>query len=162
MIVPPMQSISGNNDGTYMSYMLPPHGRYARFAMPAMFGASAAEVRWLLINSWDFGCIWNVTVISLAIPHLLILGFLCFTWVGTGLGQLIPTWSVCWKCREHPQLLSTTKLLREVMAKDTHIGRLLLRISPPYCIIPTVTFMMWQSKTCVLSCKFISPKCTFS
>ena len=23
------------------------HGRHARFAMPAMFGASAAEVRWL-------------------------------------------------------------------------------------------------------------------
>ncbi len=28
----------------------------------------------------------------------------------------------------------------EVMAKVTHRGRLLLRISPPYCIIPTVTF----------------------
>jgi hypothetical protein len=52
------------------------------------------------------------------------------------------------------------------MAKDTHRCRLLLRISPPYCIIPTVTFTMWQLKTwyflvnssClyVLSCKFIS------
>ncbi len=50
----------------------------------------------------------------------------------------------------------------EVMAKDTHRGHLLLHISPPYCIIPTVTFTMWQSKTCVLSCKFISPICTFS
>jgi len=35
----------------------PPSDRYARFAMPAMFGASAAEVRALLINSryfWSF------------------------------------------------------------------------------------------------------------
>ncbi len=31
---------------------------------------------------------------------------------------------------------------REVMAKDTHRGCLLLHISPPYCIIPTVRFMM--------------------
>jgi hypothetical protein len=30
----------------------------------------------------------------------------------------------------------------EVMAKDTHRGCLLLHISPPYCILPTVTFMM--------------------
>ncbi len=29
----------------------PPHGRYARFTMPAMFGASAAEVQALLISS---------------------------------------------------------------------------------------------------------------
>ncbi len=111
MVVPPMQSISGNNNGTYTLYMVPPHGRYGRFAMPAMYGALAAEVRWLLINSQDFGCIWSVTVISLAIPHLLIPGFLRFTWVGSGLGHLIPNWSVCWKCREHPQLLSTTKQL---------------------------------------------------
>jgi hypothetical protein len=45
MVVPPMQSISGNDNSTYTSYMVPPHGQYARFAMPAMFGASAAEVR---------------------------------------------------------------------------------------------------------------------
>jgi hypothetical protein len=31
---------------------------------------------------------------------------------------------------------------REVMAKDMHRGRLLLRISPPYCIILTVTFTL--------------------
>jgi hypothetical protein len=30
----------------------------------------------------------------------------------------------------------------EVMAKDTHRGHLLLRISPPYCIIPTVMFTL--------------------
>ncbi len=51
---------------------------------------------------------------------------------------------------------------REVMAKDMHRGCLLLRISPPYCIIPTVTFTLWQLITCVLSCKFILPICTFS
>jgi hypothetical protein len=34
------------------------------------------------------------------------------------------------------------KKYREVMAKDMHRGCLLLRISPPYCIIPTVTFTM--------------------
>ncbi len=111
MVVPPMQSISGNNNSTYTLYMVTPHSQYARFAMPAMFRASAAEVWWLLINSPDFGCVWSVTVISLAIPHLLIPGYLRFTWVGTGLGHLIPTWSVCWKCGEHPQLLSTTKLI---------------------------------------------------
>jgi hypothetical protein len=111
MVIPPMQSISKNNDGTYTLYMVPPHGRYARFAMPAMFGALAAEVWWLLINSQDFGCIWSVTVTSLVILHLLIPGFLCFTWVWTGLGPLISTWSICWKGWEHPWLLSTTKLL---------------------------------------------------
>ncbi len=52
------------------------------------------------------------------------------------------------------------------MAKDTHRGHLLLHITPPYCIIPTVTFSMWQSNfwyfcvnsSClyVLSHKFIS------
>ena len=46
------------------------HSRHARFAMPAMFGASAAEVR------WDPG---DGTFASLAIPHLLIPGFLHFT-----------------------------------------------------------------------------------
>jgi hypothetical protein len=40
----PMQSISGDNDGTYTSYVSL-HGRHARFAMPAMFGASAAKGR---------------------------------------------------------------------------------------------------------------------
>jgi hypothetical protein len=44
MVVPPMQSISGENGGTYIVYVSL-HGRHARFAMPAMFGASAAEVR---------------------------------------------------------------------------------------------------------------------
>jgi hypothetical protein len=44
--------------------------------------------------------------------------------------------------------LCTTKLpigaiyLWEVIAKDTHRGRLLLGISPPYCIIPTVMFTL--------------------
>ena len=33
----------------------PPHDRYAWFAMPAMFGALAAEVWWLLISSRDSG-----------------------------------------------------------------------------------------------------------
>ncbi len=38
----------------YVVYGLP-HGRYAWFAMLAMFGASAAEVRALLISSHNFG-----------------------------------------------------------------------------------------------------------
>ena len=46
----------------------PPHKRYAWFAMPTMFGASAAEVWWLPINSWDFRGLGSVTVISLTIP----------------------------------------------------------------------------------------------
>ena len=47
------------------------HVRYARFAMPAMFGASAAEVQRLLINSHDSGGPGDGTFASLAIPHLL-------------------------------------------------------------------------------------------
>jgi hypothetical protein len=35
MVMPPMQIISGDNNGT---------GWYAHFDMPAMFGASTAEV----------------------------------------------------------------------------------------------------------------------
>ena len=43
---PPMQSISGdNNDGTAYTSYVSIHGRHARFAMPAMFGASAAKGR---------------------------------------------------------------------------------------------------------------------
>jgi hypothetical protein len=58
----------------------PTHGRYARFAMLAMFGASAAEVpALLLISSHDFGGFGSVTFESQALPHLLIPGFLWFT-----------------------------------------------------------------------------------
>jgi hypothetical protein len=59
----------------------PTHGRYARFAMLAMFGASAAEARALLISisSHDFGGFGSVTFESQALPHLLIPGFLRFT-----------------------------------------------------------------------------------
>jgi hypothetical protein len=32
------------------------HGRHARFAIPAMCGASAVEITQLLINSHYFGC----------------------------------------------------------------------------------------------------------
>jgi hypothetical protein len=38
--------------------------------------------------------------------------------------------------------LKSTKEIWEVMAKDMHRGCLLLCITPPYCIIPTVTFTM--------------------
>jgi hypothetical protein len=57
MVLPPMQSISGNNDGTY-NYVVygPPHGWYARFAMPAMFEALTVEViKILIISSHNFG-----------------------------------------------------------------------------------------------------------
>ena len=40
----------------------PPHGWYARFVMPTMWGASAAEVRGLLISSSDF-VFFNVHVL---------------------------------------------------------------------------------------------------
>jgi hypothetical protein len=78
MVVPLMQSISGNNDGTYILYG-PPHGRYARFAMLAMFGALAAEVQALLIGSHDFGGFGSATFESQALPHLLIPRFLRYT-----------------------------------------------------------------------------------
>jgi hypothetical protein len=48
----------------------PPHGRYARFAMLAVCGALAAEVRALLISSHDFGGFGSVTFESQAVPHL--------------------------------------------------------------------------------------------
>ena len=88
----------------------PPHGRYARFAMLAMFGASAAEVRALLISSHNFGGFGSVTFASQALPHLLIPGFLHFTWVGTGLGHHFLARSVYWSYREHPQLFTTVLL----------------------------------------------------
>ena len=47
----------------------PPHGRYARFPMLAMFGASAAEVRALLSSSDDFGGFGSVTFASQALRH---------------------------------------------------------------------------------------------
>ncbi len=68
----------------------PPHGRYARFAL-AMFRASAAEVRAIIISSDNFGVFGSVTFASQALPHLLIGEFLHFTWVGTGLwGTISP------------------------------------------------------------------------
>ena len=57
----------------------PPHGRYARFAILAMFGASAAEVRALSFSSLDFGVFGSVTFTSQALPQLVIPGFLYFT-----------------------------------------------------------------------------------
>jgi hypothetical protein len=54
----------------------PPFGRYARFAMLAMFGAWAAEVQALLISSHDFGDFGSVAFASQALPHLLIPEFL--------------------------------------------------------------------------------------
>jgi hypothetical protein len=57
----------------------PPHGRYVWFAMPAMFEASAAEVRALLISSDDFRGFGSVPFASQTLPHLLIPGFLQFT-----------------------------------------------------------------------------------
>ena len=62
----------------YVAYG-PPHGRYAWFAMPDMFGASAAEVRALLISSEDFRGFESALFASQALPHLLIPGFLHFT-----------------------------------------------------------------------------------
>jgi len=43
MVVLPMQSISGDSDGTYVAYVFL-HRQHAWYAMPAMFGALAAEV----------------------------------------------------------------------------------------------------------------------
>ncbi len=52
----------------------PPHDRYAWYAMPAMFGASAAEVRSLPISSHDSGGPGDGTL-----PHLFLPGFLHLT-----------------------------------------------------------------------------------
>jgi hypothetical protein len=63
------------------------HGRHAQFAMLAMCGASAVEITQLLIHSHYSGDPGDGTFASLAIPHLLIPGFLHFTSVGTVLGR---------------------------------------------------------------------------
>jgi hypothetical protein len=68
MVVPPIQSISGDNDGFAVVY-ISLHGWHARFAMPAMCGASAVEITQLLINSHYFGvsivsrlCLWQYPI----------------------------------------------------------------------------------------------------
>ena len=63
MVVPLMQSIIGGNDCTYTCW-------YARFAMPAMFRALEAEVRWLLISTHDSGGPGDGTLASQALSHL--------------------------------------------------------------------------------------------
>ncbi len=73
----------------------PPHSWYVRFALPAMFGALAAEVQALSISSHNFEGPGDGTFASQALPHLLILGFLNFTSVGTDLGPFSLTGSVC-------------------------------------------------------------------
>ena len=65
----------------YVAYG-PPHGQYALIAMPAMpaiFGALAAEVQALLISSDNVGVLGSVTFASQALPYLLIPRFLQFT-----------------------------------------------------------------------------------
>jgi len=79
----------------------PPRDRYARFAMPAMLGASAADRRWLLISSCDSGGPGDGMFASLTLPHLLIPRFLHLTWAGIGLGQLFFAYSIRRKCPEH-------------------------------------------------------------
>jgi hypothetical protein len=65
--------------------------------MPAMLGASAAEVQWLLNSSCDSGGPGNGTFASLALPHLLMPRFLHLTLVGIGLGHLFFAYSICCK-----------------------------------------------------------------
>ena len=88
----------------------PPRDRYAPFAMPAMFGALAAEIWWLPISSHDSGVPGDGMFASQALPHLLIPGFLHMTLLGIGLGATFFAYSICWKCREHAYVF-TTKLL---------------------------------------------------
>ncbi len=77
MVVPPMQSIYSDNDGTYKSYMSP--------FMAGMLGLPCQQM--LVISSHNSGGpAGDGTYASLAIPHLLIPGFLHFTSVGTVLG----------------------------------------------------------------------------
>ncbi len=80
----------------------PPRDWYARFVMPAMFGASAAEVHWLPISSHDSGGPGDGMLASQALPLLLLPGFLHSTWVGIGIGLLFFAYSIHWKCQEHP------------------------------------------------------------
>ena len=78
-----------------------PRDWYARFAMPAMLGASATDRRWLIISSHYSGGPGDGKFASLALPHLLKPFFLQLTWVGIGLGQLFFAYSIRWNCLEH-------------------------------------------------------------
>ena len=69
----------------------PSHGWYARFAMLAMFGASAAEVRALLISSHNVGGFGSVTIESQALPHLFI-GFFALYLSGNWSEAPFPHW----------------------------------------------------------------------
>ena len=76
MVMPPMQSICGDNHGTYKWYMSPFMAGMLSLPCQQMFGASAAEVWWLVISSHNSGGPGDGTFASLAIPHLLKTGFL--------------------------------------------------------------------------------------
>jgi len=69
MVVPPMQSIRGRRLWHICVAYGPPHGRYARFAMSTMFGASATDCGWLLFVVVNLGvrCCHNT---SQAFPRL--------------------------------------------------------------------------------------------
>ena len=70
---------------------------YARFAMPAMFWASAAEVRWLLISSHDFGWFWSVTFASQALTPSFITRIFAVYLGGNCLGEPKVCWQHPWK-----------------------------------------------------------------
>ena len=71
----------------YVVYV-PPQGWWDYFAMLAMFGASAAEVRGLLISGCNLGGAWDGMFASQALSHLFLPRFLHLIWVGISLGKL--------------------------------------------------------------------------
>jgi hypothetical protein len=81
----------------YVLYV-PPNGWYARFAMPAMFGALEAEVRWLLIRTHNSGGPGDGTLASQAPSHLFRCGFLQRKCAGTVLGSQKSADSIRWMC----------------------------------------------------------------
>jgi hypothetical protein len=89
-----MQSISGDDEYIFGLHTCGlPHGRYARIAMTAMFGASVTGRGWLLFHSCDFGVrlLSHMQYASQATtPCLFWCRVLHLTWVGTVLGELIP------------------------------------------------------------------------
>jgi hypothetical protein len=95
--------------------------RHAWFAMPAMFGASAAEVQWLLISSHNSG---GPGMAHLHLRHYPIFYYRDFcallSWeIAWGAKNLKSADSIRWKCWEHVELFTTIKVLSNTFGLPT-------------------------------------------
>ena len=91
MNVPSMQSISGNNDGTYTSYMVPlVTGMLGLPCRPCWGPRQLIAGDYLLISSCDSGGPGDGTFVSLALPHLVNTGIFALYLSENWSGALFP------------------------------------------------------------------------